>query len=323
MTHMPEEQAILKRYEQQVLPFWQENVTRGTLKIKENVHIAYAYVLPENAIGSIVISSGRIEALIKYKELLFDLYQAGYAVFILDHRGQGESSRMSANSHHGYVATFDDYVSDLKIFYQTVVIPHSKTTPHLLCHSMGSAIGALYLLRFPTDFQSAIFTAPMFGIRPPLPAWLTSVLVKTHLSFSRMISPLPRYFFGQGNYQELPFEQNALTHSRARYQIFKHEYSQHPEVQLGGVTSHWLRAAVDAMNTIERQAKHIQTPILHLQAGEDKVVENARQTRVCSAFPNCTSHILDGAAHEILMEQNSIRGKSLALILSFLANKAS
>ena len=109
------------------------------------------------ASASVVISSGRIESLVKYKELVYELYQNGYSVFIHDHRGQGMSGRLALNLQIGYVSDFDDYLQDLNIFVEQVVKPNSVAQLKLLCHSMGSAIGALYCLAHPEDFEQVVF----------------------------------------------------------------------------------------------------------------------------------------------------------------------
>ena len=313
-----ENSGILEKFQHQVEPFWQTKVSKGTFSTQKDFSLAYAYAVHPQAKGAIAISSGRIETLLKYKEVVYDLYQLGYSVFIHDHRGQGLSARLTDNPQQGYVASFSDYVSDFKTFYHSIIAPNVNTKPALLCHSMGSAIGALYLLTYPDDFVGGIFTAPMFGIRPAMPKWLGNVLVRSHLAMARLISPAPRYFFGQGDYQAVEFADNVLTHSEARYQVFREEYIRYPEVQLGGVTSHWLKAAIIAMDEIELRAPELRLPILHLQAELDLVVENKRQSRVCKQLPSCTSEVIQGGYHELLMETDDIRNLCFELIEGFL-----
>lgn len=314
--HLTESQ-IMARYREQVEPFWHQHVTQGNFAGVDNIDIYYAWCMPENPIGSVAISSGRIESLIKYKELVFDLYQAGYSVFIHDHRGQGLSARMTKNAHQGYVDDFDDYVTDFKTFYERVIKPKSATKPYLLCHSMGSAIGALYTLAHPADFDRAVLCAPMFGIRPALPPWFAKMLVNSHLHLNKLLSDSPWYFWGQGDYQERGFVTNVLTHSESRYKIFCEEYRAKPEVNLGGVTGRWLAEAVVAMNTILERAPEISLPVLLLQAGADKVVDNKSQQKVVDRLPNCTFVKVDGARHEILMEAERYRAPAIEQILQF------
>ena len=317
-THMTEAQ-ILARYREKVEPFWHQQVTQGTFTGVDNIDIHYAYCLHNDPVGSVAISSGRIESLIKYKELVFDLFQAGYSVFIHDHRGQGLSARMTKNSHQGYVDDFADYVTDFKSFYEHVIKPHSATKPYLLCHSMGSAIGALYMLSHPDDFDKVVLCAPMFGIRPALPPWFAKVLVNSHLHLNKLLSDSPWYFWGQGDYQERGFVTNVLTHSESRYKIFCEEYRAQPEVNLGGVTGRWLAEAVVAMNEILQRAPSLVQPILLLQAGADKVVDNKSQQKVVERLPDCNFVKVDGARHEFLMEAERYRAPAMAQILEFLS----
>lgn len=317
VTEQPDEHHIYDRQKNFVEPFWRDKVSQGVFGGIGSIDIAYACALHSNPIGSIVLSSGRIESLIKYKELVFNLYNAGYSVFIHDHRGQGLSGRMTDNTQLGYVESFDDYVQDFKIFYDKVVVPKSVHIPMLLCHSMGGAIGALYILTHPTDFSKVVFSAPMFGIRPALPNWFAATLIKIHHCINTIFSDKPWYFFGQSNYHDEPFESNHLTKSRARYSIFKEAYRNQPEVQLGGVTGVWLKAASQAMKKIESKANSFKVPSLILQAGNDIVVDNIRQNRVSEKLPDCQKISIKSAKHELLFEIDNERDACLRAILQF------
>lgn len=309
--------VIRNRYLEYVQPFWKQNVVNGYLSGNKGIQIAYAYVINPAPVGSIAISSGRIESLIKYKELVFNLYNAGYSVFIHDHRGQGLSQRLTTNPHQGHIESFEDYVDDFKLFYDMVIDKYSERKPYLLCHSMGGAIGALYLLKYPIDFAKCALSAPMFGIKPSLPDWFARMLIHSHIGVNRLISQSPWYFLGQGNYQSVAFADNVLTHSKARYELFRQEYQNQPDVQLGGVTNSWLCAALDAMQNIYQNAKKISIPILLLRAEEDSVVCNVKQQQVAAEIPNCHTLVLPAARHELLMETDDIRDQCLREIFAF------
>lgn len=315
------DQIIYTRNKKYVEPFWQNNVVNGYLNGKDSVQIAYAFVLHPDSKGSIVICSGRIETLLKYKELVFNLYNEGYSVFIHDHRGQGLSGRSTVNPQKGYVDSFDDYVADLHAFVETVVNPNSVEKPMLLCHSMGGAIGMQYLLTHPNQFSRCVLSAPMFGIKPAMPNWLAKCLVKTHLFLNGIFSQEPWYFLGQSDYNAKPFESNDLTSSQARYNLFRREYDSAEELKLGGVTNHWLNAALDCMSRIRTHAKQLKLPILMLQAENDSIVDNQAQNQVCSLLPNCQSKLIDDAKHELLMERDGIRDNCLRHVFAFLEQK--
>jgi lysophospholipase len=314
---MSSEQQLASCYQEVIVPFWQRHVSHGEFPGVDGISIAYAYAVHPEAIGSIVISSGRIEAFIKYKEVLYDLYQNGYSVFIHDHRGQGLSGRMCANPHLGFVLSFDDYVADFKTFMEKVVKPLSKQQPKLLCHSMGGTIGALYCLAYPRDFQQVVFTAPMFGIRPALPGWLAGVLFAANRFINNMSDKKDDYFFGQADYKNKPFIGNTLTHSEKRYKIFRQEYEACPQAKLGGPTAQWLKAAAEAMDKIEGLAQQFPIPALVIQAGADEVVDNRRQNRVSARLAKGKTMVIARAKHELLMEQDQYRGKCIHATLGF------
>jgi len=312
------ENNLASTFATDINPFWQHSVTHGHFVGKDNITVRYSHCIPKSPRATIVICSGRIESYLKYKEFIYDLYQNGFAVFILDHRGQGLSDRMTSDPQHGYVAHFDDYVDDFVTFVETIVKPKQQGPLLLVCHSMGGAIGALTLLRMPKLFSKAVFASPMFGIKPSLPNWLANGLIRTGLAVNRMKKADSGYFFGQTPYIAFPFALNKLTHSKTRYALFRELYDEERDIQLGGVTTEWLAAAHQAMNKIENSAGAITTPILVLSADDDAIIDNKRQRLVAQRMPNATLEIVPRAYHELFTESDDIRERSLTRILDFL-----
>jgi lysophospholipase len=316
------ENNLASKYATVIQPFWKNDVQHGIFdgvveaknaEKANKIDIAYAFVLHPQAHGTVVISSGRIESLIKYKEVVFDLYQNGFSVFIHDHRGQGLSGRMLNNTQIGHVDNFSDYVADIKKFMDEVVTKKTQHKPSLLCHSMGGAIGVLTVLRYPELFEKVAFSAPMFGVRPPLPNWFAKLLFKLHGSLNKQAA----YFFGQKDYESQPFDNNELTHSKVRYQIFRQEYLATPQVQLGGVSGKWLKMAAYAMDEIEQNVHRFPIPALVIQAGSDQIIDNKRQSRVVAKMTHSELMVIDGAKHELLEEQDKFRVPSLTAIMNF------
>lgn len=296
-----------------VQPFWSERVEQGHFIGRNHIQIHFALALHPEPIGSLVISSGRIESLLKYKELVYDFFQAGYSVFIHDHRGQGLSGRMTANPMCGYVEDFADYIADMRQFYVDVVTPQSQHKPMLLCHSMGGAIGTLYVHQYPDDFAKIAMSAPMYGVKPALPGWFARFLLGIH----GIVSDSASYFWQQTDYAPEPYTDNKLTTSEVRYQLMQDEYADHPAIQLGGVTGQWLKAAIQAMQNIEQKTNLFPIPALIMQAGNDRIVDNDAHRKVADYMHNVVLKTYRGAEHELLMEQDSIRRVCLTDVLSF------
>ena len=259
---------------------------------------------------------------VKYAELCFDLVQAGYSVFLLDHRGQGLSQRELENRHKGYINDFALYEQDLAQFVQQIVLPTQHQSHIALGHSMGCAILAGYLQQ-PHPFRAAIFASPMFGIYTGLvPAGVAEALALAFGALNQRFSKTPWYFPGQGNYREKQFLNNPLTTCLPRYQWLNQLYREHPDAQLGGVTSNWVNAAIYAMRRLQQNAEKWHTPVLLLQAGADKVVSNHAQNNWYQQLPATVLQqrvVLAGAKHEIFMEQDSIRQQAIDAINNFLA----
>ncbi|MGL5360263.1 MAG: alpha/beta fold hydrolase [Shewanella sp.] len=291
--------------------FWR-TVVQGRLTAADGISLAYMVAHHPKARASIVLSSGRVESYLKYQELAFDLHQQGYSVFAIDHRGQGLSDRMTANPHQGYVRRFGDYVDDFALFIEQVVLTQAQGRLYLLGHSMGGAIGTLYLQQFPGVFRAAAFSAPMYGIKLPMPKgfirWLANKLDRSRHGAAN-------YVLGGQDYCAVSFKDNELTHSETRYQAYRALYAEQPVLQLGSPTNHWLIEALDAADACVLATSEIDTPILILQAGDDGIVDNAAQWRAMSS--RCQIRVIEGASHELFIEKDAYREQALNFALDW------
>ncbi len=319
------ETELADAYDRVIVPFWNDNGRQlrfaSALDGLPLAGMAFPQPSPTTAI---VISSGRTESYIKYKELVYDLYQAGYSVYILDHRGQGLSGRMlSGDTRHdiGYVRDFADYAADLKQFYTQFVLPTGHRHYALLCHSMGGCIGSAYLETWPRDFACAVLSSPMHQpSTAPVPAWLAEILLDTLSLAGRGEEYAP----GQRGYDaNAPFADNQLTQSEIRWKLFRREFAENPAARLGGASVHWVKAALDAGEAAQARAGAIEVPVLLLQAGADSVVVPEAQQAFCDrlnqARPGaCRLERIPGAWHELFIATDVYRRPALELILGFI-----
>jgi lysophospholipase len=312
------------QWQQQLLPLWQLFV-HGDLQSSDQTRLSYSYYLVKPARQAVVFSTGRVEMAVKYIELMQEFITAGYSVFILDHRGQGQSARLHSDLQLGYVVDFQDYVDDFNQFVSEVVQPFGHQQHLLLAHSMGAAIACRYLQQQPHQFNAAIFGSPMFGISAgALPTTLAYKFISAYGWFrSQLKLSNQHYFPGQTPYLDKPFANNLLTHSPHRYKWLRQLYQLYPESQLGGVSWAWLTQAIKAMAWLQQNAVEFNVPILLLQAAEDKVVSNNAQTRWFNRLPAplYKQHVLlAGAYHEIWMEKDTIRQQAITAVNRFLAD---
>ncbi|MGL5976665.1 MAG: alpha/beta fold hydrolase, partial [Aeromonas sobria] len=214
-----------------------------------------------------------------------------------------------------------DYVVDLKQFHDQIIMADQPAKLFLLAHSMGGAISARYLERWPDDIKAAVLSSPMLGINlGGLPKWLAKGLATTIGTVGDWIGE-PPYGPGQGGYQDHGFADNELTHSQSRYQAFRQLYEQHPQIKLGGATAHWIYQGITGADAAIADAGAIKTPLLVLQAGNDSVVDNAAQDRFCT-LANCEGGKplrIEGAWHELFIESDDKRQPALTAMADFFA----
>ena len=307
-TYQLTSEADVPSLYQQTLPdFWRQHAVEGEFKGKDGVTIRYAALRQAKVERAILIVNGRVESYLKYQELAWDLWRQGY--------------RMLSDHDKGYVDQFDDYVVDLKQFHDQIIMADQPAKLFLLAHSMGGAISARYLERWPDDIKAAVLSSPMLGINlGGLPKWLAKGLASTIGTVGGWIGE-PPYGPGQGAYQDHGFADNELTHSQLRYQAFRQIYEQHPQIKLGGATAHWIYQGITGADAAIADAGAIKTPLLVLQAGNDSVVDNAAQDRFCT-IAKCEGGKplrIEGAWHELFIESDDKRQPALTAMVDFFA----
>lgn len=164
-------------------------------KDRQEAKIHYMRAVHPKERGAVVFSHGFCEFPGKYYEVLFYFSRMGYSVFFIQHRGHGLSQRFTKDPDMVHITSYDDYVEDLKEFMDQVVAKESLTKRYLLfAHSMGGAIAALFLEKYPGIFQKAILSSPMMTMNyGGVPDWQVAVLTL----WSRLAGWDKRYAPGQ------------------------------------------------------------------------------------------------------------------------------
>ena len=317
-TSLVSERALTQEKVAAIDAFWQ-SVEQAAFKTKDNINIAYATNFKRPDTPYIVIVPGRSESYVKYQELVFDLDKQGFDSVVIDHRGQGLSTRLTKNRLQGYVEKFDDYAHDLQQLLEQVLpqkYPQHQQSAFMLAHSMGGAIALRYLQLYPHQIKALSLSSPMIAIASNgIPTWLAKFLVKTGRAINQCLSATPWYFLGQSDINQSTFEENRLMHSKLRFQRFRELYHQRPELKLGGVTFHWLQQALDNSDKLFIDLKKLSLPIQLMQAEEEYIVDNNAQNSFCRQlstlkpdhYPENKPIIVAGAYHELFFELDQYR----------------
>lgn len=271
---------------------------------------------------TIVVLPGRSEPYAKYAEVFYDLYSLGFDIYSYDHRGQGLSPHLSSrNEQIGDVDDFTNYVDDLETFTRDVVQPDSRGSLYLLAHSMGGGIAARYLSEAgeASSYTAAVLSAPMLDIiTKPYPRPIAKLIVGA----ATKVGLGARYAPGRTDLNvDLPFDQNQVTHSEARFWMSNEISREYPDTKIGGPSNRWVyESLVESPRTV-RYMKGMVTPTVLLQATEDELVKLKPQDRGCGRAKNCRVEVIEGSMHEILQEKDFLRDHAFRVIFDhFMAN---
>lgn len=312
-----QEEQFSEAMQGEVLACWQQR-EEGEFCGQGNATIKWMRIVNSRHQRAIVVVNGRVESYWKYQELFYELYQQGYDVYALDHRGQGISDRLTENSQLGHVDHFDDYFADLNTFVSTVVDTSAYQHCFMLAHSMGGTIATRYLQEYNHPFSALALSAPMYGIH--VSRWLRPIVYPL-AQILDLISPKPTYAPGQVGYYAKPFTNNPLCQSQTRYRWFRDLYEQKPEMKLGGPSSRWIWQGMKAARACRTSTDKLTIPTLLMQASADNIIDNSAHDQFCHAMTQsdqqCKKIVINGARHELLFEQDKYRNQSLNAVFAF------
>lgn len=277
--------------------------------------------------GTIVIAPGFREPIEKYFEVIRDLTDRGFVVWMMDWHGQGGSDRyFKGNPQKMYIENYSEHIATLHQFTNDIVKKSPKVGEGpliLLAHSMGAHIGLRYLKEHDGVFDSAILTSPMCemktrGYPRPVAVMLAKVAKAGHF--------LSRYVPKGHDWNEKTdavFATNDLTSDPARFGVLAEIYKKKPELKMGEPTYGWVLRTFESIKVLHDAdyLKAIKTPVLIGIAGNDHIVDKAATERACGLLPNCTRMDIPEAKHEIWMERDALRAPWLAKVGAFLEER--
>ncbi len=299
--------------------FWRREMTAGEIDGVGGVPLRYLHRKVSAGRGALVIVGGRTEFAEKYAELLYDLKDSGFSLYLCDHRGQGLSGRMLPDRQKGHVGSFSDYVDDLGIFIDNVVRPGEHRQIILLSHSMGGTISIIYAARYPQRINGLILASPLLAINTRA---LPDRLVRALSSLAALVGQGDAAVIGAGRYhRQLVFDGNDVTGSRTRFERNRQLVAENPLLEIGPPTYRWLSEALAATRQVMAMDTRSLPPALLLQGERDRMVGKEEQQEFCAGAADCRLVSFPGARHEVLMEEDVIRDKAIAEIRRFLAEK--
>lgn len=118
----------------------------------QDFNIFYQYWLPETSPKAILlVAHGYAEHSSRYLNVVNHFVPKGFAVYALDHRGHGRS-----DGERVQIDSFQDYVKDLKTYFDMVRKENPKEHIFLIGHSMGSVISLLYTIEYQKELSGLV-----------------------------------------------------------------------------------------------------------------------------------------------------------------------
>ncbi|MEJ2228949.1 MAG: alpha/beta hydrolase [Alphaproteobacteria bacterium] len=284
--------------------------TVGSFVGRDGCNIRYALWqrTAEERRGTICLFTGRAEFIEKYFETVTDLRRRGFAVAMMDWRGQGGSDRLLRNPRKGHVEDFNDYYNDLRQFMNDIVLSDCPAPFFGMAHSMGAHVLLRSAVTRVCWFDRLILSAPLIDTMPEL----------TPASFKRFRIEA-RVLLGQGDFyvprgsstlsETAPFDETRLTSDRLRYERVRDVLQTAPQLGIGSPTVGWVQAASRSIMHINSHTfpVSVKTPILIVAAGNDKAVSTHATESLAMRMKNCKHIVISGARHEILQERDELR----------------
>jgi lysophospholipase len=273
--------------------------------------------------GVCVLLNGQTEFIEKYFEVIDELRARGFQVATMDWRGQGGSARaLSDDSRKGYVQDFREYEEDLDTLMNWIVTPMLApgARPFALAHSMGAHNLLRYLIKRPGSFGPCVLNAPMIGISF---RGQSEFLVRAVTAFQVRRRNAGGWVWGMEARDPLisTFATQLVTSDPQRFERTQALLREQPDLRLAGATWGWLAAALRSMDWLKApgRAENIQTPMLILGAGKDRICITPDTKAFAARMPHAQYLEIADAEHEILMERNPLRAELWAAFDEFLA----
>jgi lysophospholipase len=257
--------------------------------------------------GSVVLSTGRTEAIEKYFEVIGELLDRGFVVLAQEWRGQGLSHRELPDRLKGHAIGHQPYLDDYRAMLEAFE-PRLPKPWIAVGHSMGGCLTLLALAKGEAaHFVGAILSAPMLGVRTgSTPKGVARLLASFNVVFGRgrdyARPPLADPF-------DEAFEGNVLTSDPKRFARGRALIAANRDLALSAPTWGWIAFALDATSYLSkpRHLAHVTIPVVICSAEKDQLVTAEGQAIVVASLPDGRFVNVPGAQHEILMETDDKR----------------
>ncbi len=227
--------------------------------------------------GIVVVAHGIAEHSGRYEHVAGWLVDHGYAVYALDHRGHGQSE-----GERVMVGAFEDYVADLRTYFEQIRAAQPGLPVFLYGHSMGSLISLLFAARYQDDLAGLITTGTAL------------VLPGANRALVALVDVLDRAIPGV---RLIPFDANSVSRDPAVVAAYVND----PLVDRRRFKVHMIAELTGGSLKARHVLKSLHLPylVLHGSADPSCLPEGVQIIRETCTAPDLTVKVYDGLFHEI------------------------
>ncbi|MEZ5778023.1 MAG: alpha/beta hydrolase [Paracoccaceae bacterium] len=257
--------------------------------------------------GTVLLFPGRSEYIEKYGPAAADFAKRGYAMAVLDWRGQGIADRLLDDPAPGHVGRFIDYQKDVAAFLDFARGEELPQPWFLVGHSMGGCIG-LRAIHEGLPVRAVTFSAPMWGIR--ISTFLKPVAraMSSLAGLVRMDGRLAPSTSRTTYVLDTSFEDNLLTRDADMFAFMQRQARAHPELTIGGPSLRWLSEALHETRALTSLATPM-LPCLTVLGEAERIVDIPAIHSLMARWQGATLELIPNAEHELMMEGAAIRAR--------------
>jgi alpha-beta hydrolase superfamily lysophospholipase len=218
----------------------------------------------------------------RYAEFAHSMAGFGYASFVLDQRGHGNSE-----GRRGHATRFDALLQDVDRFRREVSGLIDLDCPvFLLGHSLGGLVALRYLEEYDSPLSGGVIVSPWLATALPVPAW--------KVSLSRIVGRIA---------PAMPFSLNVpaeyLSHDPAVVTGYRDDLLVHDTI-----TPRMFQEISSAMEAVLQRSDRLAGPLLFLLAGDDRIADTTRSLTLAQSLSaaDVTVRVYANYYHEVLNE---------------------
>lgn len=301
-----------------VEPFLEKIREDGYFNTKDGNKIHFEAHTIKNAKGNIVLSHGFTESAEKFREMAYYFINNGYNTFALDHRGHGYSSRLPGKTETVRLNKFSDYIDDLNLFVNDIVIPRGNGLPmYLFGHSMGGGIAARYIQVYTDVFEKVILSSPMICAQTGAPVPMAKVIMNatSSLGLKNVSVPFMCKFKPNATYEK------SSDTSKARFEYYLNKKRLDPHYRTAGPTFNWVNEALKLTDLLldDGNCARISAKVLIFQPEQDAKVISSYQDVFARKVRDAEIVHIANSKHECFATTNDVLEGYLNHIFDFLS----